>query len=113
MLNKKVRQTQIKQIEDRINHHFGYSDFKNDCIILLSEIKTLKLENMCDVCCGTGRPESGSKCMCDGSGLMSVASTTLREKMVYYEMENKIFKSAIERALRDAEKLKNQLKPLL
>lgn len=44
-------------------------------------------ENVCDVCFGTGIPESGHPCMCGGSGKMSEAALYLRESLVVANRE--------------------------
>jgi hypothetical protein len=39
-------------------------------------------ENTCDVCAGTGKPDTGIPCMCLGTGKMSEAVPVLREALV-------------------------------
>jgi hypothetical protein len=43
--------------------------------------------DLCDACGGTGKPVSGLKCMCGGSGKMSDAARYLRERVVELERE--------------------------
>lgn len=45
-------------------------------------IERLKLENMCDVCAGTGATLHGGPCMCGGTGKMSDAARNLREDLI-------------------------------
>lgn len=44
--------------------------------------------HICDACGGTGKPVSGLKCMCGGSGKMIDAFYYLRERIVETELEN-------------------------
>lgn len=45
-------------------------------------IAEMRNENMCDVCAGTGEPVSGKPCICNGTGMASVAFTELRRQNI-------------------------------
>lgn len=52
------------------------------------EVSNLCADNQCDACGGTGTPPSGARCMCNGTGKLSVAVTELRTILVASMIEN-------------------------
>ena len=55
---------------------------------LKAHVAELEKQNMCDACCGTGKSISNIPCMCGGSGLMSDAALSLRDRVI--ELEAKL-----------------------
>ncbi len=58
------------------------ADYVKLILEMEEKIKNLKLENMCDVCAGTGATLHGGPCMCGGTGKMTDAARYLREELI-------------------------------
>jgi hypothetical protein len=82
-------------------------------VSLISEVRTLRSrltvaeqENFCGVCGGNGKPISGKRCICNGTGKAYMEAQGLREELVRESFAREAAERALESARQDTERLR-------